>query len=361
MKTTQKNYINGLKGFACIMVMLGHFIGIYKYAENFPASSKILQLFDSFYGSKLSFIIDETFWVILFFLVSGYLVSMSKVPDFKSFLYKSVTRFLRLGLPILFACLIIFITQKTFGFYTAETKDIFENSFIQKCYISDFSLWQVLKSPVDVLLFGNIGLCSPYWVLREMFASSVLIYFMTWLKDKINVNLFVVLWIASLVISMAFSNIIFAGLFGMTVNIIQNDKDKKFCKNKIALVFVLAFCMSLYFIPRTRIASVFFGALILIVPEIKFVNSVFSSRIAQFINKISFGIYSFHWPVFCSVGMFTLLKTHSESGLLISALLSIIVSTVATLLISTVYHYAIEKHIYKCLNILNDWWRKKHA
>ena len=86
--TVQMKYINGLKGLACLMVMIGHFIGIYKYAENFPADSKFLQLFDTFIESKLGFIIDESFWVILFFFVSGYLISLSKTPDIKSLFLK---------------------------------------------------------------------------------------------------------------------------------------------------------------------------------------------------------------------------------------------------------------------------------
>lgn len=34
MKNKRKLYIDGLKGFACCFVMLGHFCGAYEYAED---------------------------------------------------------------------------------------------------------------------------------------------------------------------------------------------------------------------------------------------------------------------------------------------------------------------------------------
>lgn len=357
--TVQMKYINGLKGLACLMVMIGHFISIYKSAENFPADSKFLQLFDTFIKSKLGFIIDETFWVILFFFVSGYLVSLSKTPDIKSLFFKSFSRFLRLGLPVLFACAIIFIINKGFGFYTYGTLNIFKNSFIQKHYLNNFSLWQVIKSPIDVLILGKYDFCSPYWVLREMYITSLIIYVFSLLKSKINTNLFVVFWGVSLVGSIILSNVVFTGLLGMTLNFIQNDKTKTFINNKLFLVFSLALCLSLFVIPKSRIASVFFGALVLIVPKINILNAIFSSKVAQFINKMSFGIYSFHWPVLCSFGMYILIKTHENIGLINSVIVSSIASVVITITISILYYYLLEKQIYKGLKTLDTLWKKK--
>lgn len=341
------------------MVMLGHFIGIYKYAESFPVNIKFLQLFDTLLDSKLSFIIDERFWVILFFFVSGYLVSISKIPDIKTLFFKSFSRFLRLGLPVLFACAIIFIIQKTFGFYNAETSVVLECSFIQKPYSKDFSLWQVIKSPVDVLILGKHEFSDPYWVLREMYITSLIIYLFSFLKHKINPNLFAFIWGISLFAAMFLSKIIYAGLLGMTINFVQKDNDKKFVENKLFLFFTLAFCVSLLVIPSSRIAPVFFGALVLIVPKLNLLNAVFSSKAAQFINKISFGIYSFHWPVFCSFGMYIVLKTYASTGLVNSVIISSIASVIITVIISILYYYLLEKQVYKGLKAFDTLWKKK--
>lgn len=37
MNSQRKEYIDGMKGMACLFVLLGHFTGIYKYAENATA------------------------------------------------------------------------------------------------------------------------------------------------------------------------------------------------------------------------------------------------------------------------------------------------------------------------------------
>ncbi len=40
MNSQREEYIDGMKGVACLFVLLGHFTGIYKYAENATASDK---------------------------------------------------------------------------------------------------------------------------------------------------------------------------------------------------------------------------------------------------------------------------------------------------------------------------------
>lgn len=362
LRSNYKNYITGLKSFACIMVMIGHFIGIYKYAENFPAKSNITQLFDIFLDSKLSFILDETFWVILFFVVSGYLVAMSNIPDIKTFAVKCFMRFLRLGLPILFAYAAIFLIYKTIGFHTTETLEFFENSFIQKNYTATYSLLQILKSPVDVLILGETTLNGPYWVLREMFFSSIIIYFFAWLKNRFaNNNIILFALLITTVISMVFSNIIFAGLFGMLLHSLEQDNKKEVLSNKIFIVAAIAFCASLYFIPRSRIACLFFGALIVFLPKLPLINAIFSSKIALFFGKISFGIYSFHWPVFCSIGMLSLINMQQQFGLLKASAFCIIISIVATIIVSILFYYTFEKWIYLYLKKAENFRRKSHA
>lgn len=358
--STSTNHINGLKGFACMMVMIGHFIGIYKYSESFPMHPGFNQIFDLFFDSKISFVLDETFWVILFFFVSGYLVSFSKIPDIKTFAYKSVSRFLRLGIPILFAGGVIFIIQEAVGFHTSETVELLDNSIIQKAYSNPLEFVDVIKSPIDVLFFGNSKICGPYWVLREMFITSILIYLLSYIKNKVRPGAFVFITGVIFFVSMVFSNIVFAGIFGMIVNNVQFDKEKKISHNQLFWLFVLVFCAMLFFIPRSRIASVFFGALVIFVPKIKFINLSLCSKPAQFINKISFCIYSFHWPVFCSVGMLVLVKFCESLSLPLSAVLSVTISIIVTLVISVFYYFLIEKQIYKAIKKLDLVWRKKY-
>ena len=68
-------FINGLKGLACLLIMAGHYIGFYKYAENFPSNIRALDIIKN--SSTLSELCSESFWVVFFFVISGYLLSRS--------------------------------------------------------------------------------------------------------------------------------------------------------------------------------------------------------------------------------------------------------------------------------------------
>ena len=71
-------YLNGLKGIACLLIMMGHYLGLYKYAQSFTPSIRIIDIINN---SLLSFLIDEGYWLYMFFVVSGYLVSKSKITS----------------------------------------------------------------------------------------------------------------------------------------------------------------------------------------------------------------------------------------------------------------------------------------
>ena len=101
-----KYYIDGLKGVACFFIMIGHFLGIYKYSENFPEDIVAL---NRLLTSKFSFLLNEGWWLYLFFVVSGYLVGKSTVRTIKDLLVRCVKRILRFVLPISFSYFIIYI------------------------------------------------------------------------------------------------------------------------------------------------------------------------------------------------------------------------------------------------------------
>ena len=68
-------FIDGLKGIACIMIMVGHFNGVVKYSSGITCFPFITWL----NGSVFSIIIDEGFWLQLFFVISGFLLSYAKM------------------------------------------------------------------------------------------------------------------------------------------------------------------------------------------------------------------------------------------------------------------------------------------
>lgn len=85
----RKNYIDGMKGMACLLIMFGHYYGIYKYAENKEALS--LWAFQLFEQKPWNVCVSESFWLSLFFVISGYSLSLTRIVNYLS-LFKNVLK-----------------------------------------------------------------------------------------------------------------------------------------------------------------------------------------------------------------------------------------------------------------------------
>lgn len=344
-KTNYKKHITGLKGLACVMIMVGHFLGLFVFAENMPLS---LRYFNAVRYSKVGFVLDGSFWLYLFFIVSGYLLANSKIENLQQLFAKCVQRFLRLGLPILFAYIILFVLYKTIGFHNAETVVLFENSWYQETLSDRYSVLDVIFSPIYVLLLGKCSLIAPYWVLRGMFISSIMIYVTVYLlyrlpdKPIIKYGLIGV----GLILSKLISDIPLCCFLGAILGWCQNDI-KALLKGQFFFFAIVLFTFSLPAFNQTYTLLLsymaFFATLIICIPKIKFLNSIFSSRLFESAGKISFGIYSFHWPLYCSVGALIIMAFSAQIGLLLAVLCAMVICFFVTLVLAWLYHISFEK------------------
>ena len=341
-KNNYKVYITGLKGFACVMVMLGHFLGLYKYEETFPVKFEFLDLI---LDSKLDFILSESFWLYLFFVVSGYLLSFNKIKRIKDILLNSFMRFLRLGLPILFSCFMIFLIYNIIGFHNKETTDLFFSEFYQGAFSrGSYPFIEVLLSPFKVLFLKQTTFNNPYWVLREMFIASIVIYIISYLKNKFPKynKLIVAVSLALVFVGFKLSSIVSACVIGMLLGWYEDRIEKIVTTSGFAISAVLITFLC-YFLPRTQISLLFFSSLILYVPKIKILNSIFSSKVAEFIGKISFGIYSFHWPLYSSVGALFIIYLSVYFNLKIVLILAVVLTVLTTIILSYLYNITFER------------------
>ena len=340
-RQTYYYHLNGLKGIACLLVMIGHYLGLYKYAQSFIPP---IHLIDIINKSIFSFLINEGYWLYLFFVVSGYLVSKSKIVDLRDLFTKSINRFLRLAFPILFSYAVIYLIYQLIGFHTAETSTLFQCQWFQKFYTDTYSIKDVLFSPFFVLLFGKSRLNGPYWVLRMMFFSSLLIYLLKFLCVKLKASehessTFSILMLIT-IFSRAVSPIITACLSGMMVSFYENsDITKKPC---YAFWFIFV-AMSIYVLPGNLKSIIFFAALIIYIPQIKQLNTVFSSKPFQAIGSISWGIYSFHWPIICSFGALSIIRLSGYVGLRKAYFVSFFIVLMLTFVLSACFYYSLER------------------
>ena len=321
--------------------MLGHFIGLYKYSEQFLPRSPLL---DAILNSRFSFIANEAFWLYLFFYLSGYLVARSKVKSLGDVIYKSVGRFFRFAFPILFSYLVIYLIYIFAGFHNGATADLFKCAWFQGYFAEQYSIMHVLRSPIDVLFYGNCALNGPYWVLKDMFFASLIIYVLKYLCHLLanRHEAFRFLLPAAVTIASVYvSNIIFACLLGMFISICEDAGDA--CGKPHIVIGILLMSLMQYIITENFVFNIFFVLLMILTPRVHFLDSFLSLKPSRFLGDVSWGIYSFHWPLMCSIGALIIIALQPQTGLTASYTLSGAAVSMITILLSVIFRYTFEK------------------
>ena len=241
----RKEYLDGIKGILCILIMLGHYFGIYKYAVDAGAIENSLFLWLK-NNSIFRVLFDESFWLFGFFIISGYLLSYSNINRIVEIGLSVIKRFFRFALPMLGAC---------FGYFESNIKKLIE----------------------------------------------------------LNKVIFVILLIAIIGIGVTY-------------------------KNDISIFY-----------------SLIFGVILICIENSKHLKNIFSLRIFYYFGNISFGIYSFHFPILLSLGCGIIVKllNYNVSGLA-TVLISWLLCGVVTVGISCLYNITVEKISMKVIKEANE-------
>lgn len=347
-------HIDGIKGILCFMVMFGHFWNIYRSCQE----NKLIQnvLFDnitsSFIGSP---ILVATFWLYAFLVISGYLISYTKITSVKDLFLKSVKRFLRFLIPVFGACLFIYVIQETIGFYADDTKCFFQNKWFQKYYVKNLSFISVFTESINALLVGKCQFNNPFWVIKDMFISSILIYFCNYMENikKYKSYYFLILFFS---ITVYFKHpVISACLLGYVVGKLNTLGNCKITNNTVEFIVIYA-AVLIFFLSaikqkilpdifnKTSLYTLFWGGALILINKTQFIINLFSKPIFLLIGKISFGVYAFHWPVICSVGSLVLIHgIQNEYGVIFTFVVSLVISVIFTIILSIIYHLIVER------------------
>ena len=65
--------------------------------------------------------------------------------------------------------------------------------------------------------------------------------------------------------------------------------------------------------------------------------------IEPFFGKISWGVFSFHWPVICSLGALLIMKLNAVMGLASAYAVSCVLALIVTIALSEGFYYTLEK------------------
>ncbi len=135
--------------------------------------------------------------------------------------------------------------------------------------------------------------------------------------------------------------IIGACLSGMLISFCEDNT--AYCRKSFFAIWAMLVPVAFYLLPRHMISVVIFGAMIVFIPRLSWLDRLFSSGLFQFFGKISWGVYSFHWPLMCSIGAVFLLSFFSRFGNLGGYLLSCILTSAIVVILSVAFYYSLEK------------------
>jgi peptidoglycan/LPS O-acetylase OafA/YrhL len=257
----------------------------------------------------ISFFTAESFWLVLFFITSGYLLAITaKNNSAFDYIKKCATRFIRLAIPVFCASGLILLLSYKIGFRNQEVVQFVDNSWITSFYKTPLSLFDLIKEPFRVLIIGGSKFNSPYWVLKDMLFASLIIYFFDLIRNNLShaskaVAHFFSILAVGLFIAYYNNDIISGCLCGALIGWYDETIKKQLGKIKWVYYISVVLPVVAFLLENKYITWIAFSAFILSVSELKILNRFFSCRFSTCLGKISFGVYSFHWPIFCSIGL----------------------------------------------------------
>lgn len=232
--------------------------------------------------------------------------------------------------------------------------------------------------PIKTILYGGSYFNGPYWVIKDMFYSSLLIYFINYISFKLNYKVKIIIYIlAILAAKFVLGLIYFSCLVGALCSIILCNKEimnkfpntlnniccvlciimpfgvqdiiYNFLSRKFSTNFILSKLISHFGFNSSIWGTLYFAVFIVLIANNKALKEKLSNDFLCNLNKISFGVYSFHWPLICSIGALCIIKIYR---LYIGIICGWLISFGFTIGISILYYLCVEINVNKILNKL---------
>ncbi|WP_440495641.1 acyltransferase family protein [Serratia sarumanii] len=355
------NSADGLRGTACIAVVLSHMVlTFFPFMHGGDTPHNSVEVF--IFNSPFSFFYSGTAAVYIFFTLSGVVLtasferSVKKKHPLPSFVIK---RYIRLMIPVLASCVFGYLV---FSNIHVDTSDV--SSWAARLGTEDYNIYDsVINGVLRVFLSG--GYSKYNWVLWtmqiELFCSYLLIFTIsTFSKLRFNNYIFIAisLYLASIFLDNS-QILIGASCFFFGAAIYKSDK--KINETLLILLFFVGIYLAGCHFTSNSYSFIFafterksqaqelvyvLSGLIITTCVIKSINlsSFFSSSKLRVLGDISFSLYLIHLPVIYSVGI--PLFNHIDKEInqySISAAIAILISLLLSIVIAKAFHILIDK------------------
>lgn len=313
-----------MRGLAALNVLLAHFVAAFfpsLLLDNYPGITSHPQNYKWLHVLQLpglNIIYNGHFAVILFFIISGYVLSEKhNTEKFQNRLRcRFWGRFFRL-IPLLFVTFIISFIFIHIDFYFNNDVTLLEpkldwiGHFMPEVSFLEFVEISLFKG----ILFGDGRINPPIWTISiELYGSLLILGFLI-ISNKRNI-LIKMSAIFLIIIIVTPQNFIYIVCFFM--GSLLKFFDKKFDKLHIAILLIglyfgsyqynsvfYKFLPSIGIIGNEKDFYNMIGAIILFIFSISGkINFLLLSKPAIFLGKISYSLYMIHFIILCSLTSF---------------------------------------------------------
>lgn len=355
-------FLDGIRGWASFAVILSHTIACFlspstpllNYYGEFGKQRLLNDIayknyLDIFCGIISRLITDGHLAVLIFFVLTGYALSASHLNQKKQNLALATTaRYFRLMIPILFTSLIAYLLLKFGLFFNLEVATTPEKSlrWLGTFYKFDANFFEMLKfSLFDVFFKYNDETTynATLWTMSIEIIGSFFIYSYLGIFRSTE-RIYWRLTVCALLALMLFSPYFACFLSGHVIA----ELNKKYLTNhliykrhiQIALLFVflITAILSTVFRGDERVTFAIATTLVFVTSFSVILKKIFSTKISEYMGKISFPLYLIQIPVICSLSSYlynalpTLGFSVFESNL-INLIITIIVCLLASALL----------------------------
>lgn len=344
MQKTKDTSLEGLRGVASLMVFFAHFLAAFKPVAIFGSDQA--SSWEFFYKTPVGLIVAGNFAVCLFFIMSGYVLSI------KHFIKKTknaeiggdaLKRYVRLGIPLIATCFLSFLISRHNFYYNNHVSMLTGNDWFRDYFskLENKSYLVFSQEMIFKLFFKktHYSYNPPAWTITTELIGSYLTFGILMIARNFRYR-FILYIIIFILFSGDFLQNFILGIAIADVRINYVEWEKAIIKNNRSMFYLIINCLFTfsillasfpYYVPQKILISSgsfytafifldnrdFFGGGITLISSFLFFltyrytiyNTWLETKFMQTLGRYSFMLYLTHFLSLASVTSLVYIKT----------------------------------------------------
>lgn len=389
MQNKDTLYLNGMKGTACIIVFLMHFVNAFYPAvfngEGLFASHFLWDLDAKITQTPLMSLINGRLMVGVFMVISGMVITLQvmRCTDRQKLASIVFKRYFRFTFVLLIFCTIVFILRSANLFFAEECAAITDARGSKGFYAQEFRFIDIFTHAFYFIPFTKSTAFSlAFWCIKDMLIGSFVSILLGLVAHNARKRILIVFFIFYAVL--AYRNCWFSAyVLGSILAFIYMQypllfDDSANIPSRLAfdvsgiVFFLIGMAIGTYpwriqptnfyanlgaLLPESVNKADFYevlgGFLIVAGLSISSIHFIFDTKIFKFLGKISFSVFLIHVPVIYSVGAGLMIFLYNLNGkYIVNTVIVFAVVTSLTIVLSYLFNKYAETFCTKLLNKL---------